>query len=348
MGVSYSYDYYSMALLTYDYIVLSGDVGLLDEIIRGKSYIDALYAFVFAREDMSRPPVLIDYGENQNLLELRRTKAYQHYTPSPNLERMLSYRMLDEMYQWQGRPAPVDFQRRAEQLQAVLMEQLWNEPLQWFHALDENREPRVCYSLQIFDMLRTGALSPEQARGLVGHLCEEEFLSAWGVHSLSKKDPGYDGDDVDWGGPGIYAGDAPELVMDLLQAGFADEGVDVLRRILWWGEFPYIPQAVRADARDYRRDGRANIIAALAGSQAVVWGLMGIAVDGHEIRINPVGHPYVAGMQVEHLCIRGMDLTICVDADGAGFSVKTENQTLHHRTGQTCRIPLAPLAGGDS
>lgn len=338
LGVGYSYNYYSMALLVYDYIAITGDRGILQETIRGKPFLDALYEYVFEREDMTRPPDLIDYGTNENLLELRRTKAYQHYTPSPNLERLLSYRMMDQIFQWAGQRSPVDFKERGKQLRQVILSQLWDNDLQWFRCLDENRKPQVCWSIQIFDMLRADVVSAEQAAGLVGHLNDKEFLSQWGVHSMSKLDPGYDPTDIDWGGPGVYAGDGPELIADLLGAGFTEQGIDLLKRILWWGEFPYIPQAVRADSRDYRQDGRANVVAAMAGAQAVVWGLFGIEVDGQTLTINPVQHPYVAGMGIENLCIRGRCIRITVDPDGRKYSVDVDGKVVRRRIGRPYKL----------
>lgn len=326
IGVGYSYNYYSMALMVYDYVAITGDMGLLEETVRGRPFLDALCSYVFEREDLARPPELIDYGGNENLLELRRSRAYQHYTPSPNLERLLTYRMMDELYRKTGRQAPADLKDRAEQLKQVLIAELWDPELKWLRCLDEDRRPQVCWSIQIFDALRADLLNPEQAAGLVGHLNEREFLSEWGVHSLSKPDPGYDESDIDWGGPGVYAGDGPQLAEDLLGAGFTEQGIDVLRRILWWGEFPYIPQAVRADSRDYRQDGRANVIAALAGAQAIVWGLFGIQADLEQVTINPVEHPYTAGMGVENLNIRGRHIKIAIDADGRHYSVDADGQ----------------------
>lgn len=333
LGVGYSYNYTSMALLVYDYITITGDKELLAETIRGKPFLDALWEYVFEREDLTAPPELIDYGTNENLLELGRTRAYQHYTPSPNLERLLIYRMMDQLYRLAGRKTSVDLADRADRLRQVLLSELWDEDLKWFRCLDQNRNPQICWSIQIFDMLRAEVLSPEQAAGLVGHLNEKEFLSEWGAHSLSKQDPGYDPSDVDWGGPGVYAGDGPQLAEDLLGAGFAGQGIDLLRRILWWGQFPYIPQAVRADSRDYRHDGRANVIAALAGPQAIVWGLFGIRADPEKITINPVEHPYTAGMGVENLKIRGRIIKIMIDADGRNYTVDADGQVTRNRIG---------------
>lgn len=83
----------------------------------------------------------------------------------------------------------------------------------WLFSLDEKLQPKTAHSIQIFDVLRTGILTKDQERAIVSHLNEQEFLSEYGVHSLSKRDAGYDPFDEDWGEPGVYAGDAPELIM---------------------------------------------------------------------------------------------------------------------------------------
>ncbi|HOK65917.1 MAG TPA: hypothetical protein PK054_00945 [Anaerohalosphaeraceae bacterium] len=346
IGVGYSYNYYSMALLMHDYIALTGDASILQETIRGRPLLDVFLEYVFEKEDLTQPPVLIDYGTNENLLELRRTQAYQHYTPSPNFERILNYQIMKQIYRWAGKESPIDFSVRTQQLQSVILDTLWDKTDQWFVSLDSNRKPQTCYSIQIFDLLRADLVRGRQAEAIVQRLNENEFLSQWGVHSLSKMDKGYDPTDIDWGGPGVYAGDAPELAADLLSAGFTRKGIDVLQRILWWNAFPYIPQAVRADSRDYRRDGRANVIAALAGAQTVVWGLFGIRMEGDTLSICPVRHPYTAGMGIENLRIRGRVFRIQIDPDGKHYWVQTDGEREHLPIGRTYRFSFPTLCGG--
>jgi len=226
------------------------------------------------------------------------------------------------------------------------MDTLWDKTNQWFVSLDLNRKPQNCYSIQIFDLLRADLVRGKQAEAMIQRLNENEFLSQWGVHSLSKADKGYDPTDIDWGGPGVYAGDAPELAADLLSAGFTRKGIDVLQRILWWNAFPYIPQAVRADSQDYRRDGRANVIAALAGAQTVVWGLFGIRMEGDTLSICPVRDPYTAGMGVENLRIRGRTFRIQIDRNGKHYRVQTDGQSEHLPVGRPYRFSFPKLCGG--
>jgi hypothetical protein len=346
-GAMYSYNYYSLTRLVYDYVAMTGDVGVLSEKVRDETVLDYLYRYALRVEDLSRPPVLVDYGTNRNLLELKRTNDYQHYTPSPNGERILIYRRLEELFSWAGRKLPVELSKRAEQFQKVFIEKLWDSEHRWFRCLDRAGQPRIAWSIQIFDLLRTGMLSREQAEAIVSHLNEREFLSSHGMHSLSKLDEGYDPNDADWGGPGVYSGDTPELVIDLIEAGFEKEGIDLLKRTLWWREFPYIPQAVLAASRDYRRNGRANVIAGLTGGQAILNGLLGMRVDGENVRFRPVKDPIVAGMRVSNLKIRGREFVVEVDAGGKTYAVQTGNRVERRRLGETIEIPL-PAIGAES
>jgi hypothetical protein len=170
----------------------------------------------------------------------------------------------------------------------------------------------------VFDLLRFDILTPYQGRALVAHLNEREFLSANGVHSLAKTDLGYDPKDVDWGGPGVYTGDAPELVEDLYHAGFMAQGDDLLRRLRWWGRrFPYYPQAIRADAEDYRHDGRSNIAAALKVNEAMLFGLLGLRVgyDG-SVSVAPHLPSWLPDYTFRDIRIGKKGFTISVNADG--------------------------------
>ncbi len=279
VGPWYSYNQYSIIACTFHYVNTTNDIAFLHEYVNGKSVFEHLKDNAWFGDDLSKPVSLIDYGTNENLLELKRTTDYEHYVPSPNAERCWSYRAVADLGQRIGESTG-QLTRRADELKDYIVNQLWDSESGWLTSrdLDDNRRPG--WSIQVFDTLRTGILNLDQANALVMHLNDNEFLSDYGVHSLSKQDPGYDIRDVDWGGPGVYSGDGPELVEDLYLSGQFDRGDDVLRRIIWWGErLPYYPQAMIADAIDYRRDGRANIIAGLKVNECLVFGLLGLTIE---------------------------------------------------------------------
>ena len=321
MGTLYSYNYYSIAKATFDYITITGDLGILNEKIGNETYLDYIYRFCLSQEDLNVEPALIDFGDNHNMLELKKTSDYCHYTPSPNAERLLIYRYLNDFYSWLGKTTPDNLGIRGEKFKQVFQSKLWDSENNWLYSLNGEKKPTTAFSIQIFDVLRTGALSEEQQKGIVSHLNTHEFLSQWGVHSLAITDEGYDSSDVDWGGPGVYAGDAPELVEDLLYAGFIDQGIDLLKRILWWGQFPYYPQAIRADRIGYREDGRPNVIAGLAAPQSILFGLFGITIGKDFISVKPVNHEYMKGLSLTNLMIRHKKIDIYISNEGTEYSV---------------------------
>lgn len=343
MGVLYSYNYYSIARATHDYINITGDLNILTEKIGQQTYLDYLYQFCLSKEDLKSDPELIDFGDNSNLLELKKTADYCHYTPSPNAERLLIYRYLSDFYSWLGQTTPDDLDKRTEKLKSIFQSRLWDSKHNWLFSLDQHQQPRTAYSIQIFDVLRTAVLTRDQEKAIVSHLNTTEFLSGFGVHSMAKTDEGYDALDVDWGGPGVYAGDAPELVEDLLNAGFADQGIDVLKRILWWGRFPYYPQAIRANRIGYREDGRPNEIAGLAATQSIVFGLFGISVGKDFVAVKPVNHSFVRGLSIRSLTIRNKQIDIQIQPEKPEFSVVSDGKTYHAQLGEEVKIKLPGL-----
>jgi hypothetical protein len=325
-GAHYSYNDYAIIRLIHNYVLLTGDRAFLNESINGKTVWEQAYERAIYRDDLSRPVELIDYGTNYNLLEMKRTEDYTHFVPSPNAERCWSYRAVDEMAGWAGRPPPGLSQRAAE-LARVISAKLWSPSDRWLASLDLKREPRLGYSIQVFDVLRLDVLNRPERDGLVSHLNEREFLSANGVHSYSKATAAYAASArVDWGGPGVYSGDAPELVSDLMHAGYFQQADDVFSRILWWGRsLPYYPQAIRADYRDYRRDGRANLISGSTGAEMMIFGLLGVQVgiDG-SLTIDPHLPVFAQDIKFAGVEIRGHRFDVALDA--GGYHVRSEGQ----------------------
>ncbi len=346
IGVMYSYNYYSIARITHDYVTMTGDTGLLNEHLGGVTYLDKIFRFCFSPENLAQDPALLDFGDNHNLLELRKTNDYSHFTPSPNAERLLIYSYFTDFYDWLGLDLPVDLESRSEKLRTTIRSKLWNPEIKWLNSLNSAQQPTTAYSVQVFDVLRTGVLDPSLQVELVSHLNTGEFLTPWGILSLSGKDEGYDPSDVDWGGPGIYAGDAPELIEELLMNGFTDEGVDLLQRILWWGQFPYYPQAIRADRKGYREDGRPNVIAGLATSQMVVFGLFGIRVKESHLTIKPIKNSMIQGLKLNNLNIRNCNIDISVHPTKQRFTVQSGGRKYTAPLGQEITISLPGLKKG--
>ena len=328
-GAYYSYNKYSLSTLLYSYVMITGDTDFLAQTYDDTTVLEQVSSICLDGEDLDSTPELVNYGVNSNLLELKKTTAYQYYVPSPNAERCLIYKQLGVLYGLAGITPPTDFDERSEELKTVIRNSLWSSSISWFNALNASLTSTTAYSIQIYDLLRADIPTSTQADGIITHLNTTEFLSKYGIHSLSKTDSGYDTTDVDWGGPGVYAGDAPQIVEDLYFAGYDDEAQDILGRIIWWGKtFPYYPQAIYANQRYYRTDGRANVIAGLTAAQSVVFGVFGVDVQCDRIVINPHTLNFANKLELNNLHIRGENLNIAIFPALGTFEVTDNNSTI--------------------
>jgi hypothetical protein len=310
-GPNYSYNKYSLSTLLYSNVTITGDTAFLTQPYGSTTILQQVASICLNGEDLESLPVLANYGLNSNLLELKKTTAYQYYVPSPNAERCLIYEQLAKLYSLAGITPPADLNERSAELKTVIRDSLWSSSKNWFIARNAYLISTTAYSLQIYDLLRTGVPTSSQAAGLLSYLNATEFLSKYGIHSLSKTDSGYDTTDVDWGGPGVYAGDAPQIIEDLYFAGYDSYAHDILRKILWWGKtFPYYPQAIYADQRYYRTDGRANVIAGLAAAQSIIFGVFGVDVQNDRIIINPHNLNFASSMELKYIRIRNKNLNV--------------------------------------
>lgn len=334
IGPWYSYNQYSAIRIIYDYVIVTGDYGFLTETIDNKRIIDYCIEQASYKDDLKQNAKLINYGTNENLLELRKTGTYQFVVPSPNAERCWSYRAVDDLCKLAD-SRNLNLSQRADDIADLINKELWSEEKKWFLTIDTLGNRHFSPSIQIFDMLRCGVFSKEQEIKIISHLNETEFLSRYGVHSLSKKDPGYDINDADWGGPGVYAGDAPELIEDLYYSGYPEKAEDVLKSILWWGKhFPYYPQAIIADKIDYRHNGRANVLAGLASTQSVLFGVLGLKfLPTGEISINIPDNDLFDTLNIDGLLIKDRNTSIKIIDDDIFVAPEGKN-VIKGRIGQ--------------
>ena len=219
---------------------------------------------------------LIDYGPSNSHLELRRGYPYNHIMPDLNGRRYNNYLMAARLADVAGKPAPV-LRERAADLKTLFKQQLWNTDQQWFEFITpKGRDLR--WSNQMFKLFASGVLDAEADRGLLSHLNEREFLSQYGLHSLSKLDIAYDPVDIDNGGPGSCTSFPPQIAERLYKAGHAAAAEDMISRLLWWGErLPYWGDSIVADQMDYRKDTPLQCaFDSVAVAQCVIFGLFGI------------------------------------------------------------------------
>lgn len=339
--------------LVYYYVLFTGDVAFLHETVAGRTVRDWLVYHATYRDNPALPVALIDYGKGNNHLELRGTYRYDHHLPDLNARRYANYLKAYELAKLADGAGPRrqetasgltrDTPRldevaealpaRAAALKPLLREQMWSPEQRWFHHLDENFAPGLCYNVQMFKFLDSDVLDADQRAGLLSHFSESEFLSRWGLHSMSKLDPAYDQVDIDNGGGGNYTAFTPRIIEMLYRCGEAALAEDLLHRILWWGErMPYWGDSIVANQIDYRQDTPLqNTIGAIAGAQMIIFGMFGVSVspDG-DITVNPQPPSFAPELRLTGLRLRGRTLDIAVK--GGEFAVTVD--------GTTTRSPL--------
>ncbi len=282
IGVKYSYDTYALAVLCDAVFKYFGPrQELFGEVKR----------LILDDEKRREENFLIDYGVQHNLLEMRGA-GWEHFVPSPNAERIVSLKILAKMGKSLGvdRKEIAGWENRAEQIKHAIRSVLWNDRAGWFSCLYPQGYQDIVYSIQVFDVLRTGVCTPDMKKAIISHLRDGAFLADYGVESISKEDKvHHEVVDSDWSGGGAYTGDGPQLALTMYEQNEPEKGWDILRRHFWMGkQLLYYPQEHLVDKPVTPPHKRSAIFAGLAGAEAVLFGLAGFepTYDG-ELYINP-------------------------------------------------------------
>jgi hypothetical protein len=320
--------------LTYYYVLLTGDTGFLADTVGGKTIRDHMLIHAMYGDGVGQPPVVIDYGPSNSHLELRRGYPYNHVMPDLNARRYANYLRAATLCDLAGQPAPF-LRERAELLKPLLKQRLWDAQARWFRFEDGQGKSDRRYTVQMFKALGSGVLDQECEEGMLGHLNDDEFLSAYGLHSISKRDPAYDQLDIDNGGGGICTSFAPQIIERLYQAGQTKLAADILGRLLWWGDtMPYWGDSIAANCKDYRRDTPLQCtFDAVAGAQCVIFGVFGVSVrpDGG-IVIQPHTLPFASQMTLKGLKLRGRSADVRID--GGQYEVRAGAQRIRSPIGK--------------
>lgn len=317
----------------YAYVLISGDKQFLLEKVNGKTVLEQLIEQALHGDDIKKPIALIDYGKGNNHLELRRQYRYDNYVPDLNARRYGNYKSVASMCRMVGMDGDY-LEKRAEELKGLILKKMWSKKHKWLYNFDEKWNKNILYTIQMYKFIESGVLDKEQITGLLSHLNEKEFLSDYGLHSLSKQDIAYDQIDTDNGGGGIYTGFAPQIIERLYKIGKAKEAEDILKRILWWGQkAPYWGDSFVANCIDYRRDTPLqNTLGALAGAQSIIFGMFGVKpdIDG-SIIINPQPPAFSPKIELNGLRLHGKYIDIKVSKDK--YSVYVDKKMISSKVG---------------
>ncbi len=344
-GAWYLVNHEKITGLTYDYVKLTGDTDFLNVRVKeGKTVLDLMIDCALFGDDITKPVALIDYaqyGSVNSHLELRRTDEgfeYSHVMPDANGRRYRTYYKVSELCKLMGKPQPY-MMDRAEQLKHLLKKELWDPEIKWFNFINSKGKKDVRWTVQMYKLFEGDVLDEEEEKGLISHLNEKEFFSPYGLHSLSKKDPGYDQVDIDNGGGGICTSFPPIIAEFLYKDGKAEVADGIMKRILWWGKrMPYFGDSMVANDIDYRQDTplQSDIDTGCL-AQCILFGIFGtnVAFDG-TITINPVKTSLSNKMVIKGLKLRGKNIDVSVD--GNMFYVTVDSNKYSSNIGKPVRI----------
>ena len=340
VGPWYPINQEKIILMVYYHILNTKDRDFLFETVGDMTVLEWMKYHAYVGDDLSGEVKLFDYGTAGDAhLELhhRGNGPYNGIMPDLNARRYLNYTRVYELTKLAGEPDET-LLLRAEGLKKEL-KTLWNKDTKWYDFIDADKNRDSRYTVQMYKFLNSPVIDREEREGLISHLNDEEFLSKFGLHSLSKLDPQYDQDDIDNGGGGLCPLFAMQTISQLYETGYDELATDILRRVYWWGErVPYMGDSFAANMILNREDtplqGDINSISC---SQMIFFYIFGITphFDG-KITISPVKHRPCENLKVTNarLCNKAFS----VDVRGDHFTVSIDGKDVTAKIGQTVEI----------
>lgn len=356
VGPWYQVNQEKIILMVYHHVLTTGEREFLHEEINGKTVIEHMRDQAYVCDDITKDVSLYDYGvgkleprrpgwlgddyiwygEGNAHLELRRGITYHGIMPDLNARRYMNYMRVYELTQVAGEPDEL-LPKRAAALKECL-KRLWNEEAGWYDYIASGKRD-LRYTVQMFKFLNSPVIDQHERERLISHLNDDEFLSRFGLHSMSKKDIAYDQDDIDNGGGGICTHFTNQVCAQLYETGNDALASDILNRILWWGtRLPYMGDSCAANLMMNREDTPLQgDISSVSGAQMIFYYVFGIRpqFDGR-VEISPVANRPTDKMTVENARLCGKVFSVSVSGDS--FSVTTDSGTRVAKIGEIITI----------
>lgn len=340
VGPWYPINQEKIILMVYHHIRATGETDFLFEKVGDRTVLEWMRYHAYVCDDPSGPVELYDYGVGGNShLELHHNGngPYNGIMPDLNARRYLNYMRVYELTVLAGQPDEL-LPKRAEAL-AERLKSLWNDKEKWYDFIDAEGNRDTRYTVQMFKFLNSGVIGKKEREGLISHLNEKEFLSKFGLHSLSKLDSQYDQDDIDNGGGGICTHFTMQICAQLYEMGYDALATDILRRVYWWGaRMPYMGDSCAAN----RIANRENTplqgdISSVSAAQMIFFYIFGITPDfDGSIRICPVKNRPSQNMTIENARLQGK--TFAVKISGDHYTVNYDGRQLQAAIGETITI----------
>ncbi len=340
VGPWYQINQEKIILMVYHHVLATGEIEFLNEIVCGKTVLEWMRHYAYTCDDIDKDVALYDYGESGNdHLEIknRGNGPYNGVMPDLNARRYMNYMRVYELTKLLKQPDEL-LPKRAASLKEKLKE-LWNDDLQWYDFIDADGNRDVRYTVQMFKFLNSGVIDDNERKGLISHLNEDEFLSKFGLHSMSKLDPQYDQDDIDNGGGGICTHFTMQVCSQLYEMGYDELATDILRRVYWWGtRMPYMGDSCAANLILNREDTPLQgDISSVSAAQMIFFYIFGIKAhfDG-TISISPVSVRPANRMHINNARLCGK--VFSVEIFGNSFTVDDGTNAITAEIGKTIVI----------
>lgn len=335
LGPWYQVNQEKIILMVYYHILFTRDKEFLFEQVGEKTVLEWMLYHAYVADDVNNAVELYDYGKGgSSHLELRRGIVYNGVMPDLNARRYLNYMRVYELTQLAGKPEE-RLKERAEVLKEKL-KLLWNEKEKWYNFIDATGKQDIRYTVQMFKFLNSPVISEKERDGLISHLNEGEFLSEFGLHSMSKRDISYDQDDIDNGGGGICTHFAMQICAQLYETGYDTLATEILSRVYWWGErMPYMGDSCAANMIANREDTPLQgDISSVSAAQMIFYYIFGIRADfDGNIIISPVKNRPAKCMKIENARLCGKVFSVDV-TENDHFQVELNSTVLTAKIGE--------------
>ena len=279
VGPWYPVNQEKIILMVYHHVLNTGDREFLFEQVGERTVLEWMRYHAYVCDDLSERPKLYNYGIGGNShLELHNkgNGPYNGIMPDLNARRYMNYMRVYELTVLAGKPDEQQ-PRRAEGLLQELRT-LWDRQLGWYWFVDADGVHDLRWTVQMFKFLNSGVIGEMERKGLISHLNDREFLSKYGVHSLSKQDSQYDQEDIDNGGGGCCTHFVMQLCAQLYETGYDALATDILQRVYWWGtRMPYMGDSCAANRMENREDTPLQgDISSVSAAQMIFFYIFGI------------------------------------------------------------------------
>jgi len=329
VGPWYQINQEKIICMVYHHVRATGEIDFLFEQIGDRTVLDWMRYHAYVCDDLTREVELSDYGEGGNdHLEIHNwgNGPYNGVMPDLNARRYMNYMRVWELTKLAGVP-----DERLPERAAALKEKLkslWNDGEKWYDFIDAEGNRGIRYTVQMFKFINSGVIGERERDGLVSHLNEREFLSKFGLHSMSKLDDQYDQDDIDNGGGGICTHFTMQICAQLYEMGYDALATEIFRRVYWWGErMPYMGDSCAANMVLNRENTPLQgDISSTSCAQMVFFYIFGITPDfDGNITVCPVKNRPAENMKIENARLCGKTFSVSVNGDSftVGFNGNT-------------------------